>query len=146
MFNAYKYIDGLASAQGWPKVYRVTGLSRMEELVADVRETEFPCVAVEIGADGGLNMTTGLTNRGFYTFYAIDRLESANDMERLEKIFAATFDTGMAILARMKRDSHDLGDPCYGFCPDEVSYSRIVTAGMQACGYAFNIVINREYE
>ena len=51
MFNAYKYIDGLASAQGWPKVYRVTGLPRMEELVADVRETEFPCVAVEIGAD-----------------------------------------------------------------------------------------------
>ena len=146
MFNAYRYINGLAPSQGWPKVYRVTGLSRMEELIADVRETEFPCVAVEIGNDGGLDMTTGLTTKGFYTFYVVDRLENINDMERLDGIFSAAFDMGMAILARMKSDSRDLGDPCYGFCPDEISYSRIVTAGMQACGYAFNVVINRDYE
>lgn len=145
MFNAYKYIDLYARSQGWPKVYRITGLARMEELSDDVRNTQFPCVAVEIGADGNLDLSTGSCLRGYYTFYVLDRVATPSDMESMDSTLERTFAIGQAILTQMRRDM-DMGAPAAGFEPEQVSYSRVTTAGMCACGYAFNVMVCRDYE
>lgn len=147
MFDAYTYLksrlDRFADIR---KVVRITGLSGLEELTDDIRNNEFPCIAVDAGADGTLDISAGNFDRSFNTFYVLIKLPgTANAAERDTAIRqAATI--GRKILKMMQAESYDFATPCYGFEANNIQYSRFGPIGLQCYGYAFNYVMSRDHE
>ena len=147
MFRAFEYFQKIAPECGISQVYRVTGLSRLEELIRNVRQTRYPCLAVEIGTDGLLNILSGRTNETYHTFYVLDSVgDRPEDMERIAQILDSTFRTGETLLRRMKVDSGDISAPCYGLNASRITYSPCGPVGMLCYGYAFNFTMTRDHE
>lgn len=146
MFRAYDYFKAREAEIGLP-VYRVTGISKLEELVRDIRSTKFPCLVVDYGADGVLDIQDRHCNRGYYTFHLIDTMTgSVTDTGRIFSILDEMFIHGEAIIQRMAAQSYDSSMPCYGFDRQSIRYSRIGPIGMQAYGYTFNYNMIRDHE
>ena len=147
MFRAYEYFREAAPGCGIPNVYRVTGLSRLEELARSIRETRFPCLAVEVGADGILNVLTAHTTESYHTFYVLDTVgDRPEDMDRIARIMQETFQMGEALIRRMRADASDITGPCYGLDAARVTYSSIGPVGMHCYGYGFSFTMTRDHE
>lgn len=139
MFDAYAYFKAHAAGL---EVYRVTGLARMEELVRDSRNVKFPCIVVDYGVDGMLDLNDRSLNRSYHTVHFLDTSDANPDM--IFPILSDTFERGRALMRQMAADrlsvSRDPG-PCAGFDVSTIRYSAIGPLGMQAYGHTFNYEI-----
>lgn len=124
------------------KITRINGLTALEGLTDDVRNNDFPCIAVDNGCDGALDLTSGLTDRRYHTFYVLVKIEPTEDVntKSLHLEFAKT--TGIKVLGLMKNASVDLSDPFYGLDLSTIQYSRFGPIGFGCYGYAFNYTVN----
>ena len=147
MFKAYEYFKEKEAGKtdGLP-VYRVTGLSKMEELVRNARDAVFPCLVVDYGVDGILDLDDRTRDQGYYTIHLLD---STSETERIFPVLDAMFERGKMIMRQMSADRWAPGEPfgpCYGFKPATVRYSAIGPVGMLAYGYTFNYEMDRDHE
>lgn len=145
MFDAYIYLkERLDRFPELKEVARISGLSGLEELIDDVRAAEFPCVAVDIGTDGTLDLSTGNFDRSFHAFHVLIQLDGVTDALKRQTALQDAFGIGKRILRLMQADSHDFHAPCYGFEADNIQYSGFGPIGMGCYGYSFNFVIAKE--
>lgn len=137
MFDACEYIRAREEAKGEDglPVYRATGIARLEELVKSVRETRFPCIVVDCGVDGILNLSDNPSNRSYHTVHILDTTEANPD--RIFPILSAAFARGRALMREMVADRRDF----IRIDPASVRYSAIGPVGMQAYGYTFNFEV-----
>lgn len=147
MFDAYTYLKSrLDHFVDINKVIRISGLSELEELTDDVRNNEFPCIAVDAGADGMLDISAGNFDRSFNTFYVLIRLPGTADADQRDAAMRQAAAIGREVLRMMQQDSYDFASPCYGFEANNIQYSRFGPVGLQCYGYAFNYVMARDHE
>lgn len=136
MFNAYEYFK--AHADGL-EVYRVTGIARMEELLRDVREVKFPCIVVDYGVDGVLDLNDKSLNRSYHTVHILDTSEA--DPDRIFPILRDTFERGRKLMRQMvanRYSAHREPGPCAGLDAATIRYSAVGPLGLQAYGHIFN--------
>ena len=145
MFDAYTYLnDRLDQFPELKGVVRISGLSGLEELTDDIRAMQFPCVAVDIGTDGTLDLSTGSFVRSFHAFHVLIQPDGVTDARQRQAALQDAFGIGKDILRRMQADSHDFEAPCYGLEVDNIQYSGFGPIGMGCYGYSFNFVIAKE--
>lgn len=126
------------------QVVRISGLSGLEELTDDVRAAQFPCIAVDIGADGTLDWSAGRLDRSFHAFHVLIQLDGVTDAVHRKAALQQAFDIGKRILRQIQADSHEYGTPCYGFEASDIRYSSFGPIGFQCYGYSFNFAVSRE--
>lgn len=150
MFDLYSYLKKVKDEipeLGIAEVYRVTGLSRLEELAKDVRQTRFPCLVVDLGVSGTINLSQGMCDSGYYSFTILDSAADApSDPQRVYEILNQTFVQGKRVLRKMQDDSADICLPCYGLDVASVGYSSVGPVGLYGYGYSFGLVMTRDHE
>ena len=115
-------------------------------MLRDVRQTRFPCLVVDFGADGNLDLSRGISDRGYYTFYVLDSAGTERREVDIFQILERMFRLGKAVTRMMRADSADISLPCYGLDSSSIGYNRIGPVGMQCYGYAFNYTMTRDHE
>ena len=150
MFDLYSYLKKVKDEipdLGISEVYRVSGLSRLDELVRDVRQTRFPCLVVELGVSGTIDLSQGTSDNGYYSFTVLDSAADAPaDARRVYEMMNRAFCIGKRVLRRMQSDSTDIDRPCYGLDVSSVGYSPVGPVGMHGYGYSFGLVMTRDHE
>lgn len=147
MFSLYSYLKALPVDKRIVKeVYRITGLRSLEELLDNIRDVEYPCLAVDLGNDGALSLQEGVYDKCYHTLYVIFQAEGTAPAEQIEQILGQAKKIGLQILKTMHADSLQPSDACYGFDSASIHYSRFGPIGMQGYGYSFSFVMNRDHE
>ena len=150
MFDLYSYLkrakDEIPELETM-EVYRVTGLARLEELAKDVRQTRFPCLVVDLGVSGTIDLSQGISDNGYYSFTVLDSAaDGPADAQRIYEIMNRTFVQGKRMIRRMQDDSADIDKPCYGLDVSSIGYSPVGPIGLYGYGYSFGFVMTRDHE
>lgn len=149
MFDPYSYLCSRLgqineSGHDIKRVVRISGLSQLEELTADVRGNAYPCVAVDMGADGNLDFSAGTCDTTFNSVYVLIDLEAQSTAEQQYEVLQRAKQIGLTIIRTLISDSHELSAPCYGLKSDHITYSCFGPIGLQCYGYVFNFVISND--
>lgn len=148
MFDDYRYLKSrLDKFPEIKAIYRVRSRFSLDELVADVREVQFPCIAVEVNNDGILDLSAGIFDRSFHTFHVL--LQTPTDRnppaDEIDATTAAGRRIGRQVMWQMKRESGDYKGACYGLDASNIQYSNIGPVGMQCYGCTFNFTMTRDH-
>lgn len=144
MFNQYSYLSGiLASFPEIKGIYRVSGLSGMEEAMQNLRTLTPLMLFSEDDADGFLDLEDGNFDNGFHTFSIVDVAKLGDSADRVRALNACMA-AALKILKRMIADSKDFGDPVYGFDRSRVDYQRIGPLLNNTYGYMFSYTLRNE--
>lgn len=139
MFDLHNYLK--STPDDYLKgVYICTGLSSMEELLDDIRNTVFPCAVVEVGDEGWFDMLTSENENRTLTFYILERKDNAMAAD-IKSILDRAKAKGRELLRRMRHDASDYGDVCYGIDFSNLNYFKVGPISMSAYGYCFNLTI-----
>lgn len=139
MFDLHSYLRSL-SDDYLKGVYICTGLTSMEGLVDDIRNTVFPCAVVEVGDEGWFDMLTAETETRTITFYILEKKDNATAAD-IKSMLDRTKAKGRELLRSMRRDSFEHGDVCYGIDFSSLNYFKVGPISMSAYGYCFNLTI-----
>lgn len=144
MTNVIDFIRSiLPKLDGISDVVMVTGLSALDGLKEDIRNNKFPCIAVDEGGDGTLDISAGVCDKSFNTFFVLHQVAPSAKSVDKDIIYRQAKSTGKSILFEMLRASRDLDDPMYGFSATDISYTKI-GSGFSCIGYAFNFILVRD--
>lgn len=139
MIDLYTYLSELADDDDYIKgVYLCSGLSDMEGLLDDVRNTKFPCVMVEVGDDGFLNILDSCNDTRALTFYLLESNSMATAIE-IRDILARAKRKGLSLLRQMRLDGIDFGSQWFGVDFQRVNYSKVKLSGCSSYGYCFTL-------
>lgn len=137
MFNLYEYLsEKIAGDAYFNGIYKCTGLSTMEGMVDNVRTTAWPCIMVEVGDEGFIDMTTSLNDTRTCTFFILEKNASATSGQIGEMIARAKA-KGVELLRQMRSDASNYGDKCFGIDFSKIDYMKIGPVGMSSYGYMF---------
>lgn len=142
----YDYLkERMPDIEGIEAVYRVRDRFRLDELIADIRATKFPCIAVEVSTGGRLNIKNGICDRTSHTFHVLDRLnERESSADSIQQITRQCKITGRRVMRMMQAESRDINAPCYGLDDANIYYDPIGPVGMGAYGCTYNFVITND--
>jgi hypothetical protein len=144
MFNAYEYLSSISpDIPEILKVYKVSGLSSLEEMLSDIRNNPQCCLCVRDAGDGFLDLKTRRLDSAYHTFYVMVKAETNNHDSRLQAKRSA-MKTCIKLMDRAKKDSNDFGDPVYGLDFSKIDYSEIGPLGSNYYGYSFGYSIDHE--
>jgi hypothetical protein len=145
MFKLYEYLQSIKSGlTATDDVYKASGISKMEELLGNLRNSP-KCVAVaRDSGDGYLNFKDRRLDTGYHLFYLLVRAK-LNDHTAVLDAKREAMSAGIEVLERMKRDSINFGDPAYGIDFSRVDYSEIgPIAGY--FGYSFSFLVEQSFK
>ncbi len=156
LFNQYDYLKSLQEVD--PElgeendpivvpeieaIHRVSGVRNLEEVIENIRSQKKFMLLVEDDDDGYLDLEDKNADHGFRTFYIIGKAKlndsnSRTEVQRLCKLYALRF------FKRFLVDSHNFGDPTYGFDPSRIDYRRIGPLIENYHGFSFSYIITDE--
>lgn len=141
MFDLYEYLTEHLAGDDYVKaIYRCTGLYRMEELLSDIRSNEFPCVMVEIGSDGWIDMRDANNTSSIQTFYVLGDCRD-HKIEEIKETLSQTMAKGRLILDQMIENSSQYGSPCFGIDFSKINFMKVGPLGIGSYGYGFTLNI-----
>lgn len=144
MFDLYNYLKTKQSEASYAKgIYICTGSAMLEELTQNVRDTLFPCIVVEVGDDGWLDMLTSDTSVSVVTFFL---LESKTDAaaSHIRDILLRTKSEGKKIIRQMRSEASEYGAECFGIDFSHINYFKVGPLALNSYGYCFNLTINEQ--
>ena len=137
MFNQYAYLDSIKGvAPELEAIHRVSGMRNLEEPLENIRNLKDYMLLVEDDDDKN-------ADHGFRTFYVIGRakLNDSNSRTQVQKQCKLS---ALKLFKQFKADSHNFGDPAYGFDSSRIDYRRIGPLVENYHGFAFSYVITNE--
>lgn len=144
MFSQYAYFNSIKA--GFPEIKtigRVSGLAGLEEAMENLRTISPVMLFCEDDGDGFLDLEDGNFDNGFHTFYLVDIAKLGDSADRVRAL-----NTCMALALKLFRkmliDSHDFGDPCYGFDRSRIDYQRIGPLVNNTYGFMFSFLLRNE--
>lgn len=141
MVDLYSYLSKLMVSDDYIKgIYLCTGLSDMEGVLDDVRNTKFPCVMVEVGDEGYLNVLDSCNDTRTLVFYVLDSNPIATASDICD-ILSHTKAKGLSLLKQMRADGVDFGSEWFGVDFERVNYFRVKLSGCSSYGYYFTLRI-----
>lgn len=139
MVDLYQYLKEAIVCDPYIKtIYVCTGLSRMEELLQNARDIQMPCILVDVGVDGTLDLADKQCLKTFQSFYVLENFAQA-DAGKIAAILERTKQSGLSIVASMAAQSRTPDDVCYGFDTANIGFSAVGPVGAYCYGYAFNL-------
>lgn len=141
MVDLYSYLSKSTVDDDYIKgVYLCTGSSSMEGLLDDVRNTQFPCLMVEVGDDGYLNVLDSCDDTRTLTFYVLDSNPIATAIDIRDILYDAKR-KGLSLLKQMRLNGVDFGSEWFGVNFSRVNYFKVGPLGCGSYGYCFNLTI-----
>lgn len=146
MFNLYEYINSIyEDVEVLQKIYRISGISNIEEMLSDLRNNPSCCVMVKDGGDGRLNLRAKRLNTAYHTFYVFTRAKINDSSSRLAAK-RLSMHAGIRLIDRMRADSEDFSQPAYGLNDASVDYSEFGPVGQNYYGYAFSFTVEQKVD
>lgn len=137
MFNLADYLETILPEIPEVKtIYKVSDISKLEEMLGDIRNTPDCCVIVRETGDGYLNLKDRLLDSGYHNFFVFVMPKNKTSEARHEAKKEA-MSRGVKILKKMKADSNDFGDPAYGTDFSKIDYMGWGPIGQGYHGYSF---------
>ena len=144
MFNQYAYLDSIKGvAPELEAIHRVSGMRNLEEPLENIRNLKDYMLLVEDDDDGYFDLDDKNADHGFRTFYVIGRakLNDSNSRTQVQKQCKLS---ALKLFKQFKADSHNFGDPAYGYDSSRIDYRRIGPLVENYHGFAFSYVITNE--
>lgn len=143
-FDLLQYMEQTVNVDDYLRaVYPCTGLSSMEGLVEDIRKTIFPCVMVEIGDEGWLDMLAADNSQRDLVFYILEKKDNAT-VNDIREMLVRTKAKGYKILREMRAKGREYGDLCYGIDFSRINFMKVGPLAFSAYGYCFTLTINEQ--
>lgn len=143
MFNLYEYLLTIRTQLPDCGIYRISGLSELDEFLQNLRNIKFPAVLVEDTSDGFLDLSQGSMSNGYYSFWVVQKAR-LNDSDSRIKAKQESMAFAMKIIKKMVEDSREFDSPVYGLDRSRIDYSQVGPIGGNCYGYNFNPVIRDE--
>lgn len=146
MFQAYEYFTTIApDVPEIKKVYRVSGISALEEVLTDVRNNPDCCLVVRDSGDGFLDLKDKKLDDAYHTLYImVESKLNDHDSRMLAKRMAMA--TGIKLFERMKEDAVEFGQPAFGLNDSKIQYNEIgPIGGRYYYGYTFGYSMNNYF-
>lgn len=142
MFLAYEYLSTIYSRVNLLAIYRVSGLSSMEELLSQLGKVPDNCILVKDSGDGYLDLEDKRLDTGYHLFYIMHHAKANDHASRLAAKRNSML-KGVQLLDQVKKDSVEFGDQAYGFAAKRVDYSEIGPIGQNYYGYSFGFTVEQ---
>lgn len=120
MFKPYEYFKTLAEqhkeilhTDNNCRIFRISGIAGIEELLGQQTDMEFPAVLVEVNDDGTIgdeSQSDNYLDKPSHPFFIIDRAEPGDD-DALEASRQRTKRIGFEFIARMRHERYGTDDP-----------------------------------
>lgn len=137
MFDLYDYLSEKIVGDDYAKaIYKCTGLSIMEGLLENVRTTKWPCIMVEVGDEGFLNMSTSIGDTRTCTFFILEKGDNAS-ADQIGEMIGRAKSKGVDLLCQMRVDATNYGDSCFGIDFSKIDYMKVGPVGLASYGYMF---------
>lgn len=142
---AVRLIDILHSEDS-PRFFRVSGITQLEELLANLPDAAFPALLAENNMEGRFSdpgPSDNFLDIPFYTFYVIDKAPF-NDFDEIEKAKKTTKGIGEKIISRMLHDRRNHRNGLVMLRFDNVPYQNIGPIGDHCFGTMISFtIVNR---
>lgn len=144
MFNLFEYLETIApEVPEIGAVYKASGISRMEDLLANLRTAQDCCVVARDSGNGHLNLKDRRLDTGYQMFYCFYRAK-LNDHTKILQAKRSAMATAIKLLAQFIQDSHEFGDPAYGFDNSRIDYSELGPIAGIYYGYSFGFLVEQK--
>ena len=144
MFNAFEYFSNIYQSAGINDIYKASGLSNVEELLANLAGLPDCVMVVRDSGDGYLNFRDRRLDTAYHSLYIFCK-GKFNDHTANLTAKRTSMAKGIALFALMKRDAENFGDAAYGFDDFRVDYAEIGPIGKSYFGYAFSFTIEHSF-
>ncbi len=141
MFNLFEYLETITPA--FPEIgatYKASGLSRLEELLTNLRSNPKCCVVARDSGDGFLNLRGKRLDTAYHLFYVFVKAK-LQDHDNILQAKREAMATGVSLIEKFKEDSEDFGDPTYGFDDSRVDYLELGPVATDYYGYSFSFLM-----
>jgi hypothetical protein len=146
MFNLFEYLEPIQpTVAGIEKIYRVSSLVKLEEVLSDLRSNPVCCLVVRDSGDGFLNLKNRRLDTAYHMFYLMVRATDINSSAARLLAKRQAMATAIKLLDRMKQDAGEFGDPLHGFNDNRIDYSEIGPIGRNYFGYSFSFLIEQGF-
>lgn len=145
MFDQYNYISTIMSdVPEIKRIYRASGIRQMEELLQEkLRDLQYPLIVVEDDGNGYLNLDDSNFDSSLYNFFILDKPNTMNSSSRKEKL-ASCKKAALKLFRRMKQDSKEFKQECYGLDFSRIDYQQIGPIANGLHGYSFSYMFRDE--
>lgn len=150
MFEPYDYLKILASEhkeilhtdESNRRIFRISGIAGMEELLSNQTDISYPAVLVEVNDDGtfgDVSRSDNWLDNPTHVFFIVDRSQPG-DNEALEASRKRTKRIGFEFLARMKRERFE----AFRFADfSNINYQTIGPFGDSVIGFMITMRFNQ---
>jgi len=144
MFNAFEYFSGIYADNNIEKIYKASGISQMEGLLADLKAKYESCLVVRDSGDGHLNFRDRRLDTGWHTIYVMvkGKFNSPDDNLTAKR---NAMQLGIGLFELMKLDSEYEEQAAYGFDDSKIDYAEIGPIGQNYYGYSFSFLMEHEF-
>jgi hypothetical protein len=143
MFNLADYLEViLPTIPEAKKVYKASDITKIEEMLQDIRNTPDCLIISRETGDGHLNLRDRALDTGYHNFFVLQRAQTANSDSRHEAKKKA-MNVALKIFRKMRSDAMDFGDPCYGVDFSKIDYMGHGPIGADYHGYSFFILVEQ---
>lgn len=142
MFNLFEYLDDVKERVQAAEIYKASGITRMEELLQNLRNLPGTVVVARDSGDGYLNLNDRRLDQGYQMFYVFARA-NFGDHAKVLAAKRAAMAKAIQILDVMKADSTDFGDPTYGMNFSRIDYNELGPVAGQYYGYSFGFLVEQ---
>ena len=126
------------------RFFRVSGISQLEELLANLPDASTPALLVENNTDGRITdpgPADNFLDIPYFVFYVIEKAPF-NDFDRIEQAKAETKAIGLKILARMLHDRRHYRNGLIMLRFDNIPYQSIGPIGDNCFGTMFSFTVH----
>jgi len=146
MFNLFEYLEIVVpDVEAIEKIYRVSSIVSLEEVLSDLRSNPVCCLAVRDSGDGYLNLKNRRLDTAYHVFYVMVRATDLNSSAARLLAKRQAMATAIKLFDRMKLDAVDFGDPLHGFNDNRIDYAEIGPIGRNYVGYSFSFLVEQGF-
>ena len=129
-----------------PRFFRISGISQLEELLANLPDASWPALMVENNMEGRFSdpgPSDNFLDMPYYTFYVIGKAPF-NDFDVIQEVKENTKEIAEKIIARMLHDRRNYRNGLVMLRFDNVPYQNIGPIGDQCYGtmISFTVINN----
>lgn len=148
MLDCAERLKDIRHSASEPRFFRISGISQLEEMLANLPDVSTPALLVENNSEGRLTdpgPSDNFLDIPYFVFYVIDKAP-INDFDRIEQIKASTKAIGLKIFARMLADRRNYRNGLIMLKFDNVPYQSIGPIGDNCFGTMFSFTVQNNVD
>ncbi len=149
MFGTYSYLKAKLEAEQLfdiKEIYRVRGIASLDEMLNEIRNgIKYPCVAVDMGFEGKLDLADKQYDKSYHTMHILTGIPTVNNVDEIDTLILDAYKLGRKILDQMSAECQYPKQPAFGFDAKDIHYSAIGPVGMQCYGVTFDFVSRNDF-